>query len=165
MSQLCYALCYDKCTKTSALVSFSCHLDTASSHLRRDFQLRYFPHHLDLWECLGRDWLVIDVEGSNPLWAAPFPRKVVLSYIRKLAECKPAGKLPKNQHPPLFPPHLLDSKWVPWSKVMLCRTWMTLSPELTLCLHTSQWSTVTLSDKPNKPFPPVSCFWSLYLSW
>lgn len=40
--------------------------------------------------------MLIDAGGSGPLWAAAFPRHVVLAWIRKLAEQGPRSK-PESQ--------------------------------------------------------------------
>jgi len=37
-------------------------------------------------------WLLTDLGGLSPLWAAPFPMKVVLSFIRKLGELEQGNK-------------------------------------------------------------------------
>lgn len=65
--------------------------------------------------------MVIGVGGASTLWAAPFPRQVVLSFIRKLAEYEPTYQSASSI------PHgachtSLAVTLVSWLEVMLCGT-------------------------------------------
>ena len=53
--------------------------------LRKESQVRDCSYEISGHVCRKLSWLFIDVGGSSPLWAAPFPGQVVLGCIRKLA--------------------------------------------------------------------------------
>lgn len=50
------------------------------------------PNQIDLWEanvCGRLPCLLIGVGGPSPLWAAQFPKQVVLSCVRRLIKHEP----------------------------------------------------------------------------
>lgn len=65
------------------------------------------------------DWsmisLLVNAEGTSPLWAVPCPRPVLLDYIRNPAEYKP---LHEPWERTIFQSPCCE--WVPWSHLRHC---------------------------------------------
>lgn len=50
------------------------------------------------WTTVEQSWLLINIRGTLPQWAAPFPGHLVLGYIRKLAKHESLSELESKQH-------------------------------------------------------------------
>lgn len=56
------------------------------------------PNQIDLWACLWEiAFIVINVGGTSPLQATPFPKQVVLGSIRKVDK-----HVPENNQQAVF---------------------------------------------------------------
>ena len=103
---------------SAALGGFNRQLGTVYSHLRGDWPT-------EEGQICGHfygesSWLITDVGGPCPLWAAAFPGQVTLDYVRKLAEPEPGSKLASKQCSPQLLLYLLAVKWVSWLEIMIC---------------------------------------------
>lgn len=54
--------------------------------------MRDLPDQIGLWVFLQGIILIIAIDGSGPLWAAPFLRQVFSNYIRKITRHDSASK-------------------------------------------------------------------------
>lgn len=97
---------------------------------------------------VGDCWLSIGVQGHSWLWAALFPRQVVLNYMRKLAGHLPTLQATNNIHNGSWNISL-DVKLVSLSEGMPCE--IASKSDFKLLL---QWWTVTWNCNPNKYYLP-----------
>lgn len=72
-------------------------------------------------------WLLVDIEGSSPLWAVPFLRQMVLGYLWKLAKyfCELSSKQNSSMLFCWIPAltFLTDVPWpISWNKPFLPRS-------------------------------------------
>lgn len=58
-----------------------------------EYKLRDCPDQIGCRPIFGAlSWLLIDVGGSKPMWAVPFPGQVILCFIRFLRRNLPVSK-------------------------------------------------------------------------